>query len=423
MKKSEKLPRRRRPSRRHRGSTIVLVAASLIVIIGALGLAIDLGTFYVARNEAQRAADAAALAGASIFVVGGCTDISSGCVIGGPQESLARTQAIQVAAQNTVGGSGPSSASVATSFSYPNPQEPQITVTVYRDSAHGNAMPTFFARIFGITSGDISATAIAEAFNSTGSSVSIATQCLRPFLVPNCDPIHKTPANAACDTAAGYFIDPTTRTLKNPGVFVAPSGGGVLGQDWVLHTNSAPSQWNLIAFTGESGSALRTYIKTCAPQVIACNAKLNLDNGAKTGPVDQGVEDLIHADGLCLGQGQDSICSPTSSPACTTQPFPITGGTNNPNPGLVGQTVSGASDSKITVAVYQPPLNADGSANIIGYMQVFITQVIKGNGNPCSGNGKDVDVVILGISACGTNAGGTPVTGQGGSFIPIRLIH
>lgn len=52
---------------RRRGTVAVLVAISLVVLLGFAALAIDVANLYTARGELQRAADAAALAGASAF--------------------------------------------------------------------------------------------------------------------------------------------------------------------------------------------------------------------------------------------------------------------------------------------------------------------------------------------------------------------
>jgi Flp pilus assembly protein TadG len=49
---------------KRRGAVLIMFALSLAVIFGFLGLAIDVGRLYIARNEAQAFADAAALAGA-----------------------------------------------------------------------------------------------------------------------------------------------------------------------------------------------------------------------------------------------------------------------------------------------------------------------------------------------------------------------
>ena len=51
-------------SRKESGTVAVLVALCLVVIIGFLALALDIGYVMVTRNESQDAADAAALAGA-----------------------------------------------------------------------------------------------------------------------------------------------------------------------------------------------------------------------------------------------------------------------------------------------------------------------------------------------------------------------
>ena len=47
-----------------KGAVIVMVAVLLVVLLGCVALAVDIGYLYVARTELQRAADAAAMAGA-----------------------------------------------------------------------------------------------------------------------------------------------------------------------------------------------------------------------------------------------------------------------------------------------------------------------------------------------------------------------
>lgn len=51
-------------SKRRAGVVIVYVALALVVLLGAAGLSVDVGNLYLHRDKAQRAADAAALAGA-----------------------------------------------------------------------------------------------------------------------------------------------------------------------------------------------------------------------------------------------------------------------------------------------------------------------------------------------------------------------
>src|SRR5579863_4830558 len=67
--------RHRTPSShlREHGITMVLVAISLVAIIAIAALSIDVITLYLARSEAQRSADAAALAAARVISISGIT--------------------------------------------------------------------------------------------------------------------------------------------------------------------------------------------------------------------------------------------------------------------------------------------------------------------------------------------------------------
>lgn len=57
-------------SNRRKGVVIIYVALALVVLMGAAGLSIDVSNLYLQRANAQRAADAAALAGALRLMVG-----------------------------------------------------------------------------------------------------------------------------------------------------------------------------------------------------------------------------------------------------------------------------------------------------------------------------------------------------------------
>jgi Putative Flp pilus-assembly TadE/G-like len=419
-----------RPRRANeRGSTLLIVALAMVGLLAVCAFAIDLANFYLARAEAQRAADAAALAGATIFVNDGCTN--AGCVSGGPQEAPARQQAEWIGDQNYIAGKAASIQDGDVTFSYPSPQEPQVTV-VARSS-----VPTFFAKIFGISTANVSASATAEAYNPSGGNAPVAVACLKPFLLPNCDPTHTTPTNSVCTggTTQGYFFNPNSSPpyqLAHPGVYPA----GIIGMPWALHTNAVPSQWYLVGFDGappSSGSALRDHIAECTPEILSCGSTLTTANGKKVGPTTQGTEALINANGDGLNQGQDSINTsdtttcPGSSPSLPI--FPITGGANNPNPSLVGKIFCDYSESPsvATVPVYTGGSLTPGGSNItvVGYMQVFIQQADHNK------NSDDVDVIILNASGCGGSPGGggggggnpTPIVAAGGSAIPIRLIR
>src|SRR5713226_8226666 len=73
------LPLIQRPQRsaarrsRERGVTMALVALAMVGIIAMAALSIDVGTLYQASAEAQRSADASALAGARVLSLSGMT--------------------------------------------------------------------------------------------------------------------------------------------------------------------------------------------------------------------------------------------------------------------------------------------------------------------------------------------------------------
>ncbi len=413
------------------GMTLLTVAVAMVGLLAVSALAIDLVSFYLVRSEAQRAADAAALAGAKEFVDSGFT---TGAISQSTVQTLAANEAQAAGNQNLVGRQNPNIAGSISSacppsssndvcFNFSNANDPRIMVLVQRTNAHGNPMPTFFGKILGINAVDVSAMATAEAYNASGTATgpTFCAGCLKPLLVPNCDPVHPTPANAVCQGGSGgYFFDPSNNyAIAHPGPV---SSGGVVGETWQLHSQAGPSQYYAIALGGaQSKSAWRANLAACNPNVFTCGNTLQTLNGAAVGPLDQGINTLIHALGNGAGQGQDSI--DTSQPL----PYPITAGANNPlvvNGVIPANSRITSSDSLVTLPVYDgsalPP--AGTTVTIIGYIQLFIQYVTH------TGPDDIVTAVILNISSCGTGGGTTcggsgTTTGGGASFIPVRLVQ
>ena len=125
----------------------------MVSLLAVSALAIDLTTLYVAHGEIQRAADAAALAGAKAFVDSGVTTNPSNGALAdpGPEHGLGfrhrvvkpeqcRWRACEVYQRNTA-----RSTSTSASRGTPNAAgNPRITVTLQR-----TGLPLFFARIWG----------------------------------------------------------------------------------------------------------------------------------------------------------------------------------------------------------------------------------------------------------------------------------
>ncbi len=428
--------------RRHstqRGSSLFLVAASMVALLGLMGLCIDLVYLYVGKSEAQRAADAAALAGAQTFVTSGFT---SGLVTQAVVQTMATNEAVAVGQKNLVGGGTPSIPSGNVTFDFTHPGNPLVTVTA------NATLNTFFMKIFGVTTASISAVATAEAYNAAGTVTgpTICASCLKPFLVPNCDPDHLVAAggNPNCPQIGGqfqdYFLDPNNNySIKHPG---AVASGGIVGEAWTLHSGAAPSQWYAIAFLGaQSKSQWQADIASCNTDAIVCGQVLQTLNGKAVGPADFGIEGLINASGQGLGQGQDTI-----DVAGGTLPYPMYAGSNNPLvvAGLIAAGAQiGQSSSQVTLPVYDgtdtngvTPLAPGGSQVVVtGYLQMFIQDVTH------SATTDNIDAIILNVSSCGAQKGGvcgngnnqgaggggsgTPgtVTGGGIGFLPVRLVH
>ena len=421
-----------------RGITIVLVAFSLLSLLGMAALAIDVSTLYVAHGEAQRAADAAALAGARMFAFSGYTTASTAlaagdiCQTSGPgADAAANRQAEAVAAQNLVAGQPPAVQSINCVVTAANPR---ISVTVQR-----TGLPTFFGRIWGGAANSVTATAVAEAYNPSGSTAPIQVQGVKPWLIPDCDPTNTTPAG---DCAAGSsFVDPTDGSIQNGGSFV---GKTITLTDVGVGTptvNTPPGALNYYRATIPIPPAPvcpSTSAVSCATvgsddylDNIACSSTSPLSCGQAVGPgqpvlvaggstvlTDEGTQCLIHASGPGLGLGQDVL----TAAAGNVPPITIIGGDNNPNPPLQGATNISRSDSVVTLPIYHSAVSVNlcpggvctGTGTIVGFLQLGITRNTAGGA---------VEGVIMNVSGCNPGAGGPPISGGGVSPIPVRLIH
>jgi hypothetical protein len=188
--------------RDRKGATAVVVALCLVVLIGFVALAVDVGYMMTTRNELQNVADAAALAGARTLgrlyqCNGDLTDVT--CPKPMPYENqltyVADATAIKAAAtdtalRNQAGGMSGITIDNAeivignwdgTKQTSPKPIDCRsnpalsatltspdaVCVTARRDSSANGAINTFFAGILGINTVEVSAAATAAL---TGSS-------------------------------------------------------------------------------------------------------------------------------------------------------------------------------------------------------------------------------------------------------------
>jgi type II secretory pathway pseudopilin PulG len=163
--------------RNERGAVIVLYAIAMVAMLGMAALAVDLGMLRKAKAEAQRAADAAALAAASAYA----DDFDATTTI-----STAFSRGIAIAEQNYMNGLAfdGTTGGVYTGNNYtsaevtidlmPDDLPPKARVKVRRA-----AVPTWFAQIFGINTLPVGAVAAAEADWASG------TKCVKPIALPD----------------------------------------------------------------------------------------------------------------------------------------------------------------------------------------------------------------------------------------------
>lgn len=435
-----------RRSRRNFGSTLTILAFSMLVLTAMIGVAIDLVAFYTVRSEAQRAADAAALAGATVFAASGCVGGASGASCAGMQATAA-ARATAIGNGNLVGGANPAISGAigacpptgSNDICFPTDASgtnPRISVMVQRSATHGNAMPTFFAKVFGIQTVDISAQASAEAFSPTGGSSTappICLTCIIPFIAVDCDTNRTVPktdpnANPVCTVTGStnnpYFFNPTTKAVVNPGT--APNG--IIGETIILHGNMGPSDYGTTDLgQGNGASATADAISSCQAGKWGCGDTLELVPGKKTNQIADGVATRIHST-QCVAASSSSPQDNITVNAGSSPPFTITGGTGNPY-GLSGQTIT-TSDSIVTVPVYDGTSTGNGSHTtftIIGFLQLFLTEA-------CHNKSDDpVTAVIMNVITCqsltngcsGTSGppGSGFVSGGGANAIPVRLVQ
>ena len=399
-----------------RGVTLVIVALALVVIAMLAGLAIDMVALYVARSEAQRAADAGALAGAEQFVK---STFTSGGITQAAVTTLATNAATAAAELNKVAGQTLTAANItvpAPDFSRPG--NPLITVQVSRP------VPTFFMNIIGLSTLTVATSATAEAYrpgNAAGPIV--CAGCLKPFLMPNCDPNHLAPANASCTGTAngnkgGYFVNPDG-SLANPGNYP----NGIVGEQWTLHTQQVPSHWYEVTLDGQqnkSPNGWQHQVTQCDADMITCGSTLTLLNGKGVGPNDEAVSCLITYNNGCT-HGSATSTDTIIVNAGGNPPYTITAGAGNP---FFSQgTAIGQSASMVTVPLYDGSDVNSGTTTVtvVGYMQVFLQGI--------SHNGSDdiITATILNVSSCGKGGSCAPssgtVTAGGQTFIPVRLVQ
>lgn len=425
-----------------KGQTIALVAVSMVSFVAMGALAIDLTSLYSARGEIQRAADAAALAGAKAFVDSGVTTDPGNSNLRTIALNMAQSYAASAASQNLVANGSAQLAAGFPAVDFSLPGNPRITVTLQR-----TGLPLFFARIWGSSFASVSATAAAEAYNPAfsqangGSFLPSAPKCVKPILLPNNDPATNLPLvnPQTGQVNSGNFMGeqfkfttactPGTGKVKGCKVPNKPSGGEYVPM--LVGTTHQYCHGSTAQGCSSGGSDFEQSIECCDGAVFnahQCGASTTsaawdptIDpKGTSTGnsPVASGLQCLIHSTG---GNAQQDSLDPSAF-SSGNGPLLISPGTfSQSRYGVSSGAIVGTSDSIITVPLFdsssafpQPP---DTQLTIVGFLTLFVNDV--------EGSSGDFDATIMNVTGCGNspNTSAPPISGGGVSAIPVRLIH
>lgn len=285
--------------RDEKGAAIALVALSMVALLSAIALAVDVGMMVTTRTEAQRVSDLSALAGAGILAIN-------------PDDSVsAVTEAINFAAFNTVRGDV---AVVLPGDVDVNLDSSTVTVRMVRTETRGTPVGTFFARIFGVNTVNITttATAIAEPVGPNWGE-----DCLLPIMLPDrwsengLDPNYPPSADDSFDpegsdnpgkedttpddyeaTITGYNAGSVGDRIE---IHKAGGGGGGLNMSWYYPWTPFDEADQLVD-DGPGAATYQARFTTCLEGTYLVGDSVLTEPGAMVGPTNFGFDDLDMTD-------------------------------------------------------------------------------------------------------------------------------
>jgi hypothetical protein len=293
--------------RSRRGVALAFVALILFVLLGMAALAVDFGILLGARTEAQRTADAAALAGASILLQDGTN------------EARARSTAIDFGALNRIRNESPVIEAGDVDVEL---DRGLVRVRVLRTADRGSAVPNIFARAIGFPTSNV--TAVAAAIAGAGNQV----RCPLPFALV--DRFWDTNAGRLADWLKGFERSVPDRYVAGAREVAPPrpdarTGWSNLdrGTVWRIYpgsTTQTPTAGYFypLALENPGANEYEAWIRGCArPNVpFRIGQAIDIEPGAMRGPTRSGFEDLLSGDDNewnfslnCPARPGASVCS------------------------------------------------------------------------------------------------------------------
>ena len=308
--------------RDERGMSFVFVGVGFLAFVAATTLAIDVGMFMTARSQAQTAADAGALAGATALVFDDFDDRSAG----GP----AVQGSVSTALANVVMESSVSVGPADVTFPLgPGGAANRVRVNVFRTGGRENPVPTLIGPVFGVPTVDIRATATAEA------SPANAMTCVRPFTIPDKWTENTNPPWDTGDTFERY--DNNGNVIKSADEYHEPGTPGYKGYNAVTDkgtplmiragtgNNIEPTMYYSWKMPGEDIGAdfYNENIVACNTSVVGYRYLMTQEPGNMNGPTMQGIDDLIAQDPDAYWDNVKNKAHSTKNPSPRIFPIPL----------------------------------------------------------------------------------------------------
>jgi hypothetical protein len=402
---------------------------AMLATLAAVAIAVDVGKLLTADSEAQRAADAGALAGASAFIDDP-----------GNAEAVAKVRAKEYSELHTVRHQ---TVSIVTDEDVQvDLVNFRVDVTVRHISARANPVPTFFARIFGVDDVDVQAHAAAEAVPAN------AVGCLTPWALAdlwqddmvggepgeydyddadrsdtptfgdefdNYCPCAREGDGLAITSDSDYEFNGLVCTSGSSGTgpggnctgFGSDIRGGDVGMELLLKPGNPHQAWNPGWFMAwrppddTGGSDYRENIINCisGPFDTESIVPVDIEPGNMIGPTIQGVEARIGDDPHYWEDGCTDGISCVRGPGC---------GDILANPPQMA--CSGFEERMITVPLMDPTeVMRNGLVEIQfrGFMRLFLDDPV----------GNDIWGHLLGVGGTAGSAG----VDEGTGAVPLML--
>lgn len=378
------------------GAVLVHVGAALIALLAVGALAVDYGVRSVARRQAQNAADAAAFAAAYSLALDDPEDLER-----------ARVAAEVTGERNWIIGQPPN-IDPALDVSFPScppgaPGFPDtcVRVNVYRNR-HRDPLPTFFARVVGVSSQGVQAMAIAQVTGGNASS------CLKPFAIPdkwvdNRDVTGQVDSVWTWDDRYERYYEsgpkkgqllPEPRDEYIPPSESSPGSGFRFPDDYgslvVLKTGDPSSTitagWYFPIDLPRAGSPdpggarYRENIASCNGVPVGIGDVLWNEPGNMVGPTKQGIQALIDKDpGAYWADGIKGSCAPSCA---TVSPRLVGIPIFNVDAWATGDKASGRFTFTVTNILGFFLDGIDGNGDVTGHLMNYPGQVTdRGNLN------------------------------------------